>query len=250
VSRWILLRGLTRESRHWGDFPAQLASTLPDARIQTVDLPGNGRRHDQTSPTCMAAMADHCRNAVRQLGLPPPYHLLALSLGAMVALAWARAAPADVAGAVLINTSLRPFSPWYRRLRPSAWGPLLRLLLAADARPRESIVLRLTSARSGEWAGLLDAWTRWRRECPVSTANALRQLWAAARYRSPLAAPPVPLLLLAGARDRLVHPDCSRRLAATWQVPLAEHPDAGHDLPLDDGPWVARQVLDWLRTGR
>jgi hypothetical protein len=24
------------------------------------------------------------------------------------------------------------------------------------------------------------------------------------------------------------------------------HPSAGHDLPLDDGPWVAAQVRDWL----
>jgi hypothetical protein len=24
------------------------------------------------------------------------------------------------------------------------------------------------------------------------------------------------------------------------------HPDAGHDLPLDDGVWVSQQVKDWL----
>jgi hypothetical protein len=27
---------------------------------------------------------------------------------------------------------------------------------------------------------------------------------------------------------------------------LAIHPGAGHDLPLDDAPWVAQQVRDWL----
>jgi hypothetical protein len=28
---------------------------------------------------------------------------------------------------------------------------------------------------------------------------------------------------------------------------LALHPTAGHDLPLDDGDWVARVVRLWLR---
>ena len=51
-----------------------------------------------------------------------------------------------------------------------------------------------------------------------------------------------PLLLLAGAGDRLVDPACSRRLARTWQVPLLEHAQAGHDLPLDDPDWVAHQA--------
>ncbi|MBC8058528.1 MAG: alpha/beta hydrolase, partial [Rhizobiales bacterium] len=30
--------------------------------------------------------------------------------------------------------------------------------------------------------------------------------------------------------------------------PVATHPWAGHDLPLDDGEWVALQVSNWLQT--
>ena len=45
-----------------------------------------------------------------------------------------------------------------------------------------------------------------------------------------------------------IHNDVERRLAAQWATAFAEHPTAGHDLPLDDGAWVARQVGDWLRT--
>jgi hypothetical protein len=48
--------------------------------------------------------------------------------------------------------------------------------------------------------------------------------------------------VLAGAGDRLVDPTCSRRLAAAWACPLAVHPWAGHDLPLDDAQWVLDQV--------
>lgn len=245
---WVLLRGLTREARHWGGFPAQLREALPGAAVVALDLPGNGRLHAQRSPASVAALAEHCRAALRAQGLAPPYRLLAMSLGAMVAVAWAQQQPRELAGAVLVNTSLRPYSAFHHRLRPACYAPLLRLLLTnPDAGAWERAILRLTS-RPLRGAGapspdaLLRDWTAWRRECPVSRANALRQLLAAARYRAPPQPPAVPLLLLASARDALVDPRCSRRLAQAWRLPLAEHPGAGHDLPLDDGPWVARQL--------
>lgn len=46
---WLLLRGLTREAGHWGDFPRQLQAALPEARILAIDLPGNGTLHRQAS---------------------------------------------------------------------------------------------------------------------------------------------------------------------------------------------------------
>jgi len=49
----------------------------------------------------------------------------------------------------------------------------------------------------------------------------------------------------------MVHPRCSQRLARAWGAQFALHPSAGHDLPLDDGDWVAREVKSWLaRAGR
>jgi pimeloyl-ACP methyl ester carboxylesterase len=245
---WILLRGLTREARHWGDFPGDLQAALPESDIAAIDLPGNGKLHEGRSPTRIEAMADQCRAEARTRGLKPPYHLLAMSLGAMVAVAWARAHPEEVAGCVLINTSLRPFSPFHRRLRPGSYPVLLRLALPGSDRAREEAILRLTSHRPAELAGVVESWAAWRREHPVSNANALRQLLAAARYRAPRTPPAAALLILAGAADALVHPDCSRRLARAWQAAYAEHGSAGHDLPLDDGPWVAEQVRRWLRS--
>jgi hypothetical protein len=35
-------------------------------------------------------------------------------------------------------------------------------------------------------------------------------------------------------------------IARRWNCPIAIHPTAGHDLPLDDGVWIAKQVHDWL----
>ncbi|MEQ1685810.1 MAG: alpha/beta hydrolase [Burkholderiaceae bacterium] len=247
MTTWVLLRGLTRESRHWGEFPTLLQAQLGSAQVLTLDLPGNGQLHGQQSPTRVVDMAAHCRAALRERGLPPPYHLLAMSLGAMVALAWAHAQPSELQGCVLINTSLRTFSPWYQRLRPSNYGRLLGMALTRDAAANEQTVLEMTTRHpTVDKCTLLDGWARWRLENPVSRDNALRQLWAAARFRTPRAAPRVPLLVLASAADGLVDPRCSQRLAQAWGAAVRTHPTAGHDLPLDDGVWVAREVAAWL----
>ena len=76
-----------------------------------IDLPGNGALHQRDSPTRVEAMAEHCRATLASLGVAPPYSLLAMSLGAMVAVAWANAHPQELARCVLINTSLRPSAP-------------------------------------------------------------------------------------------------------------------------------------------
>lgn len=240
----VLLRGLTREGGHWGAFPQQLAAQLPAVRIVTLDLPGNGERHRERSPSRVPDMVEPCRKELRELGVTSPYLMVAMSLGAMVALAWADAHPAEVAGCVLINTSVRGVSPFYRRLRPSSYPTLLAVLLSGDAREAEAGILRLTS-RSAPVA-VLDDWVALRRCHHVSRMNALRQLVAAARFRPPDRRPDVPTLLLSGAADALVSPSCSADLAERWDLPLVRHPTAGHDLPLDDGPWVAGRIRDWL----
>lgn len=248
MSTWILLRGLTRESGHWGDFPDILRAQLPaGAQLLALDLPGTGRLHQARSPSSIEATMQDCRQQLQALGIAPPWHLLALSLGAMVALDWAMHHPEELAGCVLINTSLRPFSPWYLRLRPARYGALLGLLLAHQTpRDREQTILRLTTRHPSASAAVLAQWTALRQARPVSRLNALRQLLAAARYRAPARAPAIPLLLLCSRCDALVDPRCSRRLAQQWQAEIAEHPSAGHDLPLDDGPWLAAQVARWL----
>lgn len=248
MSTWILLRGLTREAAHWADFPAVLQQALPDARLITLDLPGNGQRHRERSPATVAGMVTACRAEVARQGIAPPVNLLAMSLGAMVAIEWARVAPEEVAACVLINTSVRPFSPFYQRLRPHNYPALLRLALTRPApEEAERTVLRLTSNQVARHEAVVDDWVAVRRLRPVGPANALRQLLAAARFRAPATAPAAPLLL-ASTHDHLVNSACSRALGQAWQCPVAWHPTAGHDLPLDDPDWVARQVHDWLKT--
>ncbi len=245
MATWILLRGLMREARHWGGLPEVLRAQVGGAEVVTLDLPGNGRLHRLRSPSSVLQMVDFCRGELAARGISPPYHLLGLSMGGMVAVAWGSTHPQELYGCVLINSSLGRFDPFYRRLRPGAYPALLSLVSGTPAQ-QERAILRLTSRRGEAQAGVLEAWLAYRRECPVSRRNALRQLFAAARYRAPTRRPAVPILVLASAQDALVNPRCSRHLAARWNTPLAIHPDAGHDLPLDDAAWVARQVRDWL----
>jgi len=246
VSTWVFLRGWAREARHWGDFPAQFHAAMPDAEIIALDLPGSGRLYAQRSLPKVGSMVEHARASLGARDTPAPYHLLGLSLGGMVSLDWAARHPGEVAACVVLNTSLSPFSAFYERIRPRNYAALLRVLLERDARARETAIYRLTS--SGELkADIVSAWTRYAQEQPVSRGNAVRQLVAAARYRAPVGLPVVPVLVLASAGDRLVSPRCSRELAKAWKLPIAVHPTAGHDLALDDGPWVAAEVKRWLR---
>ena len=213
-----------------------------------LDLPGNGRLYRSSSPLRIEEMAECVRSELSARGFAPPYYLLGLSMGAMVSVAWGARHPQELRGCVLINPSLRGFDPFYRRLRPGAW-PALLTLIGGDAVQQERAILRLTSCRGEAQPGILDAWVRYRRECPVTRRNALRQLLAAAIYRPPSARPTPPMLVLASALDALVDSRCSRHLAARWKTAVAIHPGAGHDLPLDDAAWVAGQVRDWLAAG-
>ncbi|MFA4970412.1 MAG: hypothetical protein WC540_12365, partial [Sulfuritalea sp.] len=115
-------------------------------------------------------------------------------------------------------------------------------------RELETAILETTTRLVPDPVLVIEQWLQWRRENPVSSRNALSQLLAAALYRAPDKRPIEHLLLLAGARDALVDPRCSLQLAAQWEAPIAIHPEAGHDLPLDDDAWVLAQIELWLES--
>jgi pimeloyl-ACP methyl ester carboxylesterase len=247
MNTWILLRGLTRETRHWGRFPAILRDAVRTDSLLQLDLPGNGVLGDQHAPAQVAAMVDFVRLAVSQSGVPGPYRVLAMSLGGMVATAWAQHFPNEIERLVLINTSMRPFSSVTQRLRPQAWPGLLEVALDwRSAHEAEAGIHRLTCNNPAGLADDLAAWVAIRESAPVTRLNALRQLWAAARFDAGATAPRCGTLILSSAADRLVNPVCSARLAAGWGAAHLQHPWAGHDLPHDDPVWTSEAVGAWL----
>lgn len=252
MTTWILLRGLARESRHWGGFPAALQAAMAPASapIVALDLPGSGSEHGRRVPLSVRGMVQDVRARAAAQGLAPPYRLVALSLGGMVATAWAQQHADEIEGLVLINTSMRPFGRPHERLRWQAWPGLLRALAHwQDAARCEALVHGLTCQRTDELDRDLRCWSAIRIDAPVSRTSALRQLVAAARFRAAPRAPACPVLILSSSGDRLVSPRCSARLAAHWRCTHGVHPAAGHDLPHDDAAWVAAQIQAWIRHG-
>ncbi|MES3000124.1 MAG: alpha/beta hydrolase [Pseudomonadota bacterium] len=252
MTTWVLLRGWARESRHWGSFPELLARRLGEGHdVIALDAPGNGKLNLRRSPMSVPAIARCCRAQLEASGARPPFVLLGLSLGAMVALEWAHAWRREVEGVIFVNGSYAGYAPPWRRLRPGAWGRLLSTLLPGTTlEQRESTVLALTSNAFRGDERLAARWAAIARYRPVSSANALRQLIAAARYRAPRRAPEMPALMVTSYGDRLVSHRCSTTPAARWGVPIAMHHSAGHDLPLDDPEWLAAHAVAWWRGSR
>ena len=246
MRRWLFLRGWAREARHWGWFPDDFRAFHPDADITALDLPGAGGRNMEACPADVASIMASCREHARAHGIEPPYHLLGLSLGGMVAAAWARAHRDEIAALVMINSSAADLSLPTRRLRPRNYPALARALTMRDLDAREALVLSLTSRDPGEHPGVAQEWARHAGERAMRPQAALAQLVAATRFRLGRGDIGVPALVLASGGDRLVDGACTRALRRRLNARMAIHPTAGHDLTLDDGPWVAAQVRRWL----
>lgn len=248
MTTWILLRGLTREARHWADLPERLRASGIEGEMVMADLPGSGVHARVRVPTSVPAMVDFVRADLKSHGYAPPFRLIALSLGAMIAVAWAQREPREIESLVLINTSMRPFSGPFMRLRPGAFPELICVALRWRSRgDAEAAIHNLTCNRRDDRAKDLAAWLAIYRNAPVNRANALRQLWAAARFRANDVPPQCPTLVLSSRSDGLVHPGCSASLAQAWAVEHRQHAWAGHDLPHDDPAWLADAVAAWER---
>ena len=243
----VLLRGLARGCHHWGGFAGQLQQALPQARVVTPDLAGNGERHGERSPVHVTAAVADLRRCLLEQQIAPPYRLLGLSLGGMLALQWLNDYPAEVDSAVVINSSHAGLSRWYWRLRPAAAA---RLLLAASLPPpaSERLILPLVMNR-GLPAGWLQQCIRLAQAQPVGAANVLRQVRLARSFAGDLSIAPHKVLLLASRADRLAAARCSERLASRYHFALALHASAGHELTMDAPDWVIEQALSfWYKA--
>ena len=81
----------------------------------------------------------------------------------------------------------------------------------------------------------------------MTRANALRQLWAASRFRIS-AIPSCPIQILSSVQDPLVSSACSQALADKLQAPMFSHATAGHDLPLEDSEWLVSKISEFLSS--
>lgn len=237
--QWVLIRGLARESAHWGEFIPQLQQAFPASEIICVDLPGTGKTIEAASPWSIASITDWAR-AETNLSPTSRRGFIGLSLGGMVVWDWLKRYPQDASLGVILNTSFADLSPFYDRLSWKQYPKMLKLAFMRDRRKREKEIIQMVCNCSNQ-APILEAWLEIQKKRPVTSSTILRQLVAAAAFRSGNK-PQQPTFVMGSKADQLVSPRCSRRIHQHHHLPIVEHDWAGHDITTDDGEWVAERI--------
>lgn len=243
--QWVLVRGIVSEEFHWWNFVPELKTRFPSDHLHTPDIIGNGKLFGESTPIRIRPNIDGLRKQLPQI--PHKKILMGFSLGGMLILEWAYSHPEEVAAVVLINSSLNN-SAFFKRMRPSSFMHILRTARVSDHIQREELVLKMTTSLLSEdkIKPIAQAWGPRSLQYPLRPANFLRQLLLAGQIKQRKNPPPVPVLVLSSANDKVVHPDCSKKIAKMWKVSHHIHPEAGHDLVLDDPHWVIDQVESFL----
>lgn len=246
MNKWIFLRGLARESRHWSGFVETFQNAFPETQVMPLDLPGTGKLIHEPAPWSVGQIVEFLRERI-----PPSFgkfSIFSVSLGSMVTLEWMNRYPGDLERAVLINVSASDLAPFYRRLRFQNFYKFAKALTHRDPEAREREVLSLISNNPSIHPTVANQWGNIYRQSPISATVFARQLFAAARFISPERKPKTPSLVLVGLGDRFVDPGCSEAVHKKYDWPIQRHPWAGHDLTLDDPEWVINAVRQWLES--
>jgi len=229
----VLLHGLGSSSADWA---LQLPAFEKRYRVILIDLPGHGcsplpRRRPTVE--AMAASLDVTRA-----------HMLGLSLGGCVALAFALRAPARARSLTLVNA--------FARLRPAglrgAWRMAVRLALLTTA-PMTAVAAHVARGlfprpeQHELYAAAVASLSRTPRAGYLAAARALARFDA----RDQLATLRCPTLIVAGAMDRTVPLATQHALArAIPAARLSVVPNSGHATPHDQPDLFTHLVLTFL----
>ena len=251
ATKYLLLRGLTREQRHWGPFLSQFKDKFGADNVFCLDHVGVGTEASRPPLYSVEGMALDLR--ARWLDLKgsdtSPWVIVSLSMGSMVSLYWCAAFADDFAAQVIMNVSSSTDSRFWNRLLLENLTIIAKMVRASDDQLRERNVLDMCSnllsddekdRLAREWAAICMPKDQVRKV-------AIAQLWASVRFHRPKKMT-VRTLALASAADRLVHPSCTISLAAALDLALEVHPTAGHELSLDDPAWVVEQIASFIKS--
>jgi pimeloyl-ACP methyl ester carboxylesterase len=269
----VLVHGLRGSSR---DFSLTILDRLAERyRVIAIDRPGSGYSDSpRKSPRSLAAAADRCREsrvaaadgacgpgspvtqarllhaALLRLGIERPV-LVAHSLGAAAAMAYAVDYPRDLAGVVTLSGHTLPYDGTIGGTSQVADIPLIgKLLVYTGVTPLGLIVgprgLRRTTYPQVPSEEYVRAAVRMaiRPRAFLASADDARECNAGLRliYRD-YGRIPVPVLALAGGADHLISPNES--LSLSRLVPYGEYrllPGAGHMPFLADPDAIAAAI--------
>jgi pimeloyl-ACP methyl ester carboxylesterase len=219
-----------------------MQEAMPEANIECLDLPGNGFRSKETSPLEISAYVKDLHGRSRFVKQKEPFQVLALSMGAMIAVDWMHSFPHEIEKAFLVCTSSARHSKFYERFRPKNLLTGFPILTAKNSDDWENVILDIIVNDPQRRAAEFPALTKFSEEHPIRVENIFRQLFAASRYRFPKK-PPGDISLLGTYGDRLVAPECTLQLAKSWGVRPEMHTTSGHDIPIDDPHWLIEHLL-------
>ena len=238
-----MLRGLARESRHWGTFLSCIKER-PVIHPLPLDIYGTGIFNKYLSPI---RITDYLTPLRKQfLGSTDKNNthiILGISFGAMIAAHWVERFPSDFEGSIFINTSGRQ-SPLHHRLKASAFFRLLKIMLHKETGKKEEAIVSLL-CNLADKERIVAEWSNISASKPVRPVNQLRQLLCAAWFSFPEKLT-IPALILTSQCDRMVDPSCSKTIGTLLDENLITHPTAGHDLTTDDPQWCVEQIFSWL----
>ncbi len=266
---FVLVHGLGGSHLNWELFAPLLT---PTGRVLALDLPGFGLSEPGERPATVPANVRVLDSFLRQVASGPVV-LVGNSMGGMIAILLSASSPESVAGLVLLDPALPPpltrgrnaatgamflayalpgVGEQLMRARRARLGPrtlvyaTLRLCGIDPAAVPPDLIARSIALieRRSDVAGMDRAF--------LSAARSL--LWVLTRarsYRRTMSSVSAPVLLVHGAKDRLVPVaaarDAARRNPHWSYVELA---GIGHVPQLQTPDRLARLVLGWLATAR
>jgi pimeloyl-ACP methyl ester carboxylesterase len=242
----ILLRGLMREARHWGQFTKDLQECKNVDKVLCLDFPGIGTEEKRIFyPSLSQVVRDLRSRFVQHENNKQDWAILGFSLGGMVALEWIQMYPNDFRKVILLNTSASNVGKLWERVKPQSMVQLLKIFFEQDPIERERKVIQMVSNLRNKDPKLVQEWGEIAKTSEFSRFTALNQLAAAAQFKLPERIS-VPALVLTSRADRMVDYQNSVRIAHKYQAELHIHPTAGHDLTVDDSQWCVEKICSWL----
>ena len=250
----LLIRGLSRQQGHWGEFPTILRRAFNEKNIAVnlafEDLPGFGIRYRQQSPSTIEKIAELLIPTLEKLHRKTnqKIHLLGISMGGMVALELANRCPEFCESLVMINSSVKPVAHVFQRLQPQAYPVFIKAFLHPYRRESEHQILKISTEKYAQDARLLNYWLYLRENYPPSRKAVLQQIVAASQYLAPIKKPLAQVCLMASKRDRVASHHCTQNLAKYWGIDYHLHPEAGHDIALDEPEWLADNLVNFVQN--
>ena len=265
----VLVHGLGGSSVNWLGVGPLLARR---ARVLALDLPGFGRTPPLGRSSGVAAQREVLDRFLAAI-VGTPALLVGNSMGGLVAMMEAAAAPERVSGLVLAapaqpsarggRIDLRVVAAfaayatpglgaWYLRRRSARLGPegLVREMFRLCCVDPGRVAPQLRDAHVALTAERLAAMP-WASAAFLDAARSLlRALGRRRAFYAMAARIPAPALILQGAGDRLVPPASSVELARRrpdWRLELME--GIGHLPQIEDPPRFADAIARWLDAG-